>query len=125
MSIQMKTISDIVNEAGITYHTLVKYTGLGLLPKPQRVWRGRKGSESLYPDNVIELIDRIKEERDSGLTLRQIAENSRIERATDAFTDVIKKYPDYHFTHGEIVDEKKESEGSIEVTVKMVGLKRR
>ena len=121
----MKTKDDVLRESGLSYSTLVKYAGLGLLPKPQRVWRGRKGSESHYPDEVIELIGTIEEERDSGLTLRQIAENRRIERATDAFAEVMKKYPNYHFTHGKVVKEKKDSKGSIKVTVKMVGVKRR
>jgi len=121
----MKTKGDVLRESGLSYPTLVKYTGLGLLPKPQRVWRGRKGSESLYPDDVTKLIGRVKEERDSGLTLRQIAENRAVERATDVFTELISKYPDYHFTGGKITKEKKGSKGSIEVTVKMVAVKRR
>ena len=76
----MKTLQDVTQETGISYYTLVKYTGLGLVPKPQRVWRGRKGSESLYPDNTIYLINMIIKQKESGLTLRQIAENRRIER---------------------------------------------
>ena len=111
-----------MKETGISYYTVVKYTGLGLLPKPQRVWRGRKGSESWYPDEVINTIRHIKEEQKSGLTLRQIAENRRVERATDIFADVMATYPDYHLTKGQI-KAKDNPDGSISVTIEMKGEK--
>ena len=121
----MKTLYDVLQETGISYYTLVKYTGLGLIPKPQRVWRGRKGSESWYPDEVVDSIKHMKEEQKSGLTLREIAENRKVERATDVFATIITNYPDYHFISGEITKTDENSDGSIVVKVEMVGLKRR
>ena len=125
MSIYMKILKDVLQEAGVSYPTLVKYTSLGLIPKPQRVWRGRKGSESWYPDDVIEIINRIKEEKDAGLTLRQIAENRKVERATDVFATIMINYPDYHFVSGDITKTDKNPDGSIVVKVNLVGVKRR
>jgi len=121
----MKLLQDVLQETGISYYTLVKYTGLGLVPKSERVWRGRKGSESWYLDDVVDIINRIKEEKDSGLTLRQIAENQKVERATDVFADIMTNYPDYHFTSGEITKTDENPDGSIVVNVKIVGVKRR
>ena len=120
----MITLQDVIKETGISYYTVVKYTGLGLLPKPQRVWRGRKGSESQYPDEVVNTIRHIKEDQKSGLTLRQIAENQRVKRATDMYADIADMYPDYHLTKGEI-NRKNNPDGSITVTVEMKGDKRR
>ena len=120
----MKTLKDVLHNTGLSYSTLVKYTGLGLVPKPQRVWRGRKGSESWYPNDVIDTIKHIKEEQSSGLTLRQIAENRKVERATDVFADIMVNYPDYHFISGEIIKSDENPDGSIVVEVKMVGVKR-
>jgi DNA-binding transcriptional MerR regulator len=123
----MKILGDILKETGLSYHTLVKYTGVGLLPKPQRIWRGRKGSKSLYPDGVIDIINHIKSEQESGLTLRQIAENWRVQRATDVFTAVISMYPEYDFTRarGDITKTNEQPDGSVIVEVKLVGEKRR
>ena len=119
----MRTLQDVTQETGISYYTLVKYTGLGLIPKSQRVWRGRKGSESLYPDSIVDTIKNIEKDKQSGLTLRQIAENRRIERAMDVFAEVMTKFPNYHFTHGSIAKEYKNPDGSIIVKLEMVGEK--
>ena len=121
----MKTLKDVLQETGLSYPTLVKYTGLGLVPKSQRVWRGRKGSESLYPDDVIGVVKRIKKEKASGLSLRQIAENWAVERAMDAYATIMTNYPDYHFISGEITKTDKKPDGSIVVKVEMVGVERR
>lgn len=75
----MKTLSDVLRESGLSYRTLVKYLQMGLLPKPQRVWRGRRGSESLYPDDVIEIINWVKLQQESGFSLAEIAEQCRKE----------------------------------------------
>ena len=120
----MKLLQDVLQETGISYYTLFKYVCLGLLPKSYREWRGRKGSESWYPDDIIDNIDRIKEERKSGLTLRQIAENRKVERATDIFVDIMANYPDYHFVSGEITKTDEKPDGSIVVKVEVVGVKR-
>jgi len=73
-------LSEVLRDGEISYRTLVKYTEMGLLSKPQRVWRGRKGSESLYPDDTIDLLKRIRDEQESGRSLLEIAEELREER---------------------------------------------
>lgn len=70
----MNTLSDVLRESGLSYRTLVKYTEIGLLSKPQRVWRGRKGSESIYPDDIIDRIKTIQELKAQGKSLAQIKE---------------------------------------------------
>ena len=119
----MVTLQDVTRETGISYYTLVKYTGLGLVPKPQRVWRGRKGSQSLYSDSVVDTIKKIEEEKRSGLTLRQIAEDRRLERTMDVFTSVMTMFPEYHFSHGEIIEKDEKPDGSIVVELRMIGRK--
>jgi DNA-binding transcriptional MerR regulator len=78
----MKTLSDVLRDADIEYQTLIKYISIGLLPKPRRVWRGRKGSQSLYPDEIIDIINQIKLLKKQGLSLTKIAEQVRSERAS-------------------------------------------
>lgn len=121
----MITLQDVTQETGISYYTLVKYTGLGLIPKPQRVWRGRKGSESLYPDSIVKTIREIAKDKEAGLTLRQIAENRILERAMDAFAAVMTMFPDYHFSRGDIIEEDEKPDGSIVVKVELKGERRR
>lgn len=113
----------MTRETGISYHTLVKYTGLGLIAKPQRIWRGRKGSESWYQDNIIDSINHIKREQKSGLTLRQIAENRRVGRAMEVFTEVMAMFPGYRFTHGSVIETDENPDGSIIMKLEMVGEK--
>lgn len=77
----MKTLSEVLRDSGLSYQTLVKYTQMGLIPKPDRVWGGRgRGSQSLYPDDVIDIINWVKLQQKLGLTLTQIAEKLRLER---------------------------------------------
>ena len=119
----MVALQDVIQDTGISYYTLVKYTGLGLIPKPQRVWRGRKGSESLYPDGIVDTIKSIERDKQSGLTLRQIAENKRVERAMDVYTAVMAMFPEHHFSHGEIIEKDEKPDGSVIVKVEMTGRK--
>ena len=121
----MKSQEDVLQESGISYYTLFKYTSLGLVPHSQRVWRGRKGSESWYPDDTVNTIKRIKEEQKSGLTLREIAENWKIERALKAFTAVMNDFPDYRFVSGVATESHENPDGSIIVKVELRGVKRR
>jgi len=121
----MVKVKDVIQETGISYHTLVKYTGLGLVPKSQRIWRGRKGSEAWYFNEVIHDINRIKEEQKSGLTLREIAENRAIERTMATFTGIMRNLPNYHFTRGSIIKIDENADGSVVVNIEMKGIKRR
>ena len=114
----MKTLKEVLQETGISYHTLVKYSGMGLIPKPKRVWRGRKGSQSLYANKTIGAINRIKLKQGDGLTLREInKELQRLERTSmlvttsdqdkmkviSAFFDMLTKgYPGEDFHLGNI-----------------------
>ena len=70
----MKTLSDVLRETGISYRTLVKYRQMGLVPKPQIIRRGRMGTESLYPDDVIPIIRRIETLKGMNHTLAEIRE---------------------------------------------------
>ncbi|MFC2038846.1 hypothetical protein ACFLUG_03655 [Chloroflexota bacterium] len=121
----MKMLQDVLKESGISYSTLVKYTGLGLLPQGERIWRGRKGSESVYSDSVIDTIKSVKDDKKSGLTLRQIAENKRVERSMDAFAEVMNKYPGYRFTVGRTIDTGQKRDGSISIIVQITGVPRK
>lgn len=68
----MKTLAEILIETGLSYGTLVRYRDMGLIPKPERIWHGRKGSESVYPDSVPDIIHEIQRLKEQGLTLSQI-----------------------------------------------------
>ena len=81
---------DLLRRSSISYFTLFKYSSLGLIPHPQRVWKGRKGSDSLYPDDAVDIIKRIKTGQKSGLTLRQIAKKWHSENVNFASTEPIK-----------------------------------
>ena len=58
------------------------------------------------------------------MTLRQIAENKRLERTMNVFTSVMAMFPDYHFSHGDIVEKDENPDGSITVKVEMIGRKK-
>jgi len=88
----MKKVSEIIEESGLSYPTLVKYTEIGLIPRPRRIWRGRKGSESLYPDDVIDIINWIKLHQQRGLSLSEIA---RLRKKKRAEVEVIKPKEEY------------------------------
>jgi DNA-binding transcriptional MerR regulator len=75
----MKTLSEVLRDGKLSYRTLVKYVEMGIIPKPQRIWRGRKGSESLYSDEVVEIINRVRSLQKRRFTLREIAEQIKKE----------------------------------------------
>jgi len=71
----MKTLSEVLRDGELSYQTLVKYTQMGLIPKPQRVWGGRgKGSQSLFSDDTIDIIKWVKRQQGYGQSLAQIAD---------------------------------------------------
>jgi DNA-binding transcriptional MerR regulator len=108
----LKTLSEVLRDGKISYRTLVKYVEMGILPKPKRVWRGRRGSESLYADDTIDIIPRVRFLQRKGLTLSQIAEQFRQEQAelrtlkpteeylipleTDELADYLVAYQGFH-----------------------------
>ena len=77
----MKTLSEVLRDSGLSYQTLVKYTQMGIISKPYRVWGGRgRGSESLYPDDVAKIVRRVKLLQKRRFTLQEIAEQFKNER---------------------------------------------
>tara|TARA_B100001971_G_C18018282_1_gene446010 strand:+ start:135 stop:446 length:312 start_codon:yes stop_codon:yes gene_type:complete len=97
----------------------------GSSSRPHRVWRGRKGSESWYFDEVVHDINRVKEDKKSGLNLREIAENRAIERTMDVFVGIMRNLPNYHFTNGKITQIDERSDGSVVVSIEIKGTRRR
>ena len=77
----MKKVAEVIQESGLSYPTLVKYTEMRVIPRPRRIWRGRKGSESLYPDDIIDIINWIKLHQQRGLSLSEIAKLRKKKRA--------------------------------------------
>ena len=103
----MKTTEDVLLDTDIHYQTLVKYISLGLLPKPRRVWRGRKGSQSLYPDEIIDIINQIKLLKRQGYSLNEIAKQLqqqqsgiRVLQLTEEYLLPIEKDPTKSYLKG-------------------------
>jgi DNA-binding transcriptional MerR regulator len=69
----MKSLSDVLREGQINYATLVKYTTMGLLPKPMVEHKGHRGARSYYPDEIIGMIHWIETLKARGFTLAAIA----------------------------------------------------
>lgn len=67
-----KKLSEVLLEGQITHPTLKKYVGMGLLPRPQIVRGGSRGSSSVYPDSVVGLIHTIETLKAQGHTLGDI-----------------------------------------------------
>ena len=88
----MKNVAAVMQESGISYPTLVKYTEMGLLPQPQTIWRGRKGSESWYPDEVTHIINWVKLHQMRGLSLSEIAERCKERRAEIEVIEPTEEY---------------------------------
>jgi DNA-binding transcriptional MerR regulator len=131
----MKTLTDVLLEGKIAYQTLVKYRDLGLLPRPQIVRRGRKGTESLYPDDVITRIQHIEKLKEDGLTLPEIAEIIRDQRQVevseshavtsdsnglDSISELEMRYPDHKLAVIEMGGDSREADGSVTVRAKIV-----
>ncbi|MFC1951217.1 hypothetical protein ACFLXN_02270 [Chloroflexota bacterium] len=76
----MITLNEVLEKTGLKYHTIVKYVNMGILPRAARVWRGRKGSQSIFPDEVVDIINRVKLDKQRGIPLSQIASQIQQER---------------------------------------------
>ena len=70
----MKTLADILIETGIRYGTLIRYRDMGLVPRPEIIRHGRKGTDSLYSNEVIPIIRRIETLKGMNHTLAEIRE---------------------------------------------------
>ena len=70
-----RTLNEIIEQTGIKLPTFQKYKTMGLLPRPTRIemLKGH-GSIAYYPENIIRLIQWIREWQAEGETLKQIRE---------------------------------------------------
>ena len=74
----MKTTTEVLAETGLTYPMLNRLKDLGIIPKPRLRGRGRrKGVVGIFEDNIIDIINDVKSQQESGLSLTQIAESRR------------------------------------------------
>jgi len=79
----MKTTNEVLKETGLTYPMLNRLKDLGIVPKPKLKGQGRrKGVVGEFEDDVIDIISGVKLQQKLGLSLVQIAENLRHERAS-------------------------------------------
>lgn len=78
----MKTTNEILKETGLSYPVFTHLRDLGIVPKPRLKGQGRRrGVVGVYEDDVIEIINWVKNRREKGCTLSQIAEQRRDELA--------------------------------------------
>ena len=70
----MKTTNEVLAETGLTYPKLNRLKDLGIIPKPRLKGQGRrKGVVGIYDDDIIDIINDVKRQQESGLSLTQIA----------------------------------------------------
>lgn len=76
----MKTTDELLKETGISYTMLMRLKDLGVVPKPTLQGRGEghgRGIIGVFPDEVIGIVEWVKNEQKAGLSLTQIAEKWR------------------------------------------------
>ena len=81
----MKMTEEVLKSTGISYLMLTRLKELGVIPKPTLQGRGAGGGRGvvgLFDDDVTDIINRVKLQQKLGLSLVQIAENVRQERAS-------------------------------------------
>ena len=140
---EMELLSDILRETGLSHPTVFKYVQLGIVPRPTRVWRGRKGSESWFPDGTIKIIDRVREQKSQGYTLNQIAERGRepmvkpesfrtwgymtdaSQARSNVFLELFMKYPEDEFVSSNVKEISGKDGNSIVVQVELTKMRRR
>lgn len=117
----MKTTNQVLTETGLTYPMLNRLKDLGIVPKPKRMGLGRrKGVIGVFKDDVVEIINWVKEQQSWGLSLAQIAEKLRrakveegelvapkpnpnlVSWGTKLFMELYARYPDDEFVSAEI-----------------------
>ncbi len=139
----MELLSDILRRTGLSHPTVFKYVQLGIVPRPERVWRGRKGSESWFPVGTIKIIDRVREQKSQGYTLNQIAEKRReavvkpeehqawgymtdtSQARSNVFIELFMKYPEDEFVSGNVTEVPGKDGNSIVVQVELSKVRRR
>jgi len=75
----MITLSEVMEKTGLKYRTIVKYVNMGIIPKPAQIYGQRRGSESVYRDEVVDIINRVKIMQKRGIPLQKIADQMRRE----------------------------------------------
>ena len=88
-----KRLSEVLLEGQISHPTLKKYVGMGLLPRPQIVRGGSRGSASVYPDSVVGLIHTIETLKARGYTLDDIRGLLSAQKEVRREVSVVKPKP--------------------------------
>jgi DNA-binding transcriptional MerR regulator len=74
----MKTTNEVLTETGLTYPRLNRLKDLGIIPRPKLRGQGRRrGVVGVYEDDIIDIINNVKRQQKSGLSLTQIAQKAR------------------------------------------------
>lgn len=135
----MKTLADILKQTGISYGTLMRYRDMGFVLRPQIIRHGRKGTESLYPDDVIDTINRIETLKLSGHTLAEIRDEQEVTGVLVAAKPnpnyltwglylakrLAERFPGYTVTPAEFDDGEAQTDGSMIVHFKAKIIPRR
>ncbi len=78
----MKSTHEVLKETGLSYPVLNHLKDLRIIPKPKLKGQGRgRGVVGVFEDDVIDIINWVKDQREKGFTLPQIAEKRRDEFA--------------------------------------------
>ncbi|MGD0353375.1 MAG: hypothetical protein ABSB38_07760 [Dehalococcoidia bacterium] len=117
----MITTEELLKETGISYPTLTRLKDLGIIAKPSKQGLGnRRGVIGVFPDEVVSIINWVKQQQACGLSLVEIAgkwrqakmeegelvtqkpNTSVINWATNIFAKLHAQYPHDDFVPGEI-----------------------
>lgn len=63
---------DIAKEVGVVTSTIRRWADLGLLPTPQKVHRGRRGTSLVFPEEAIKQAVWVKAQLDAGRTVSDL-----------------------------------------------------
>lgn len=89
-AVTLRAVSDtattdaVCEAAGVSRVTVQRWARQGLLPVPDKVFRGRRGTSSLWPLHAPAQAKWVREQLDAGLTITQV--RAALERG--AFTPV-------------------------------------
>jgi DNA-binding transcriptional MerR regulator len=86
----MKTTNEVLTETGLTYPMLNRLKDLGIIPRPRLKGQGRrKGVVGVYDDDIIGIINNVKRQQESGLSLTQIARKTN--QPTESPVKIVQK----------------------------------
>ena len=89
----MRTTNEVLAMTGLSYPQLNRLKDLGIVPKPKLMSRGRrKGVTGVFEDDVIEVINWVKQQQRLGVPLTQMAEMRRKELADVEVVEPIEEY---------------------------------